>query len=151
MGLSNELSCEAGSFSCYLNIHRFLQPGFFLKLYFLALETWIAWSVSLSSCSYWFIHTQMWDHPVHQPAPCHVSSPPQLPVSTPPTSLMNISCLTPWLLDFHTVWFSGSSGNFLFLNLLLSFVWLCEEAKCIYLRLCLEPEVQFSNFLGSKS
>ena len=45
---------------------------------------------------------------------------------------MNVSSLTPWLSDFHTVWFSGSSGGFLFLNLLLSF-WLCKEAKCIYL------------------
>ena len=34
---------------------------------------------------------------------------------------MDVSSLTPWLLDFHTVRFSGSSGYFLFLNLLLSF------------------------------
>ena len=39
---------------------------------------------------------------------------------------MNVSSLTPWLLDFYTVQFSGSSGYFLFLNL-LSFFWLCEE------------------------
>ena len=54
---------------------------------------------------------------------------------------MNVSSLTPWLLDFHTVQFSGSSGCFLFLNWLLSFFWLCEEAKYIYL--CL--------YLGQKS
>ena len=48
---------------------------------------------------------------------------------------MNISSLTPWLSDFHTVWFSGSSGCFLFLNFLLCFFWLCKEAKCIYLHL----------------
>ena len=30
---------------------------------------------------------------------------------------MNVSSFTPWLLDFHTVQFSGSSGYFLFLNL----------------------------------
>ena len=48
---------------------------------------------------------------------------------------LTVCSLTPWLLDFHTVWFSGSSGYFLFLNLLLSFFWLCKEAKCIYLRL----------------
>ena len=31
---------------------------------------------------------------------------------SPPLILawMNVSSLTPWLLDFHTVWFSGSSG-----------------------------------------
>ena len=50
---------------------------------------------------------------------------------------MNVSSLTPWLSDFHTVWFSGSSGCILVLNLLLSFFWLCEEANCIYLCLCL--------------
>ena len=46
---------------------------------------------------------------------------------------MQISSLTPCLSDFHTVWYSGSSGYFLFLNLLLPFFWLCKEAKCIYL------------------
>ena len=46
---------------------------------------------------------------------------------------MIVSSLTPWLLDFHTVRFPSSSGYFLFLNLLLSFFWLYEEAKCIYL------------------
>ena len=46
---------------------------------------------------------------------------------------MNVSSLTPWLSNFHTVWFSGSSVLFLFLSLVLSFFWLCEEAKCIYL------------------
>ena len=51
--------------------------------------------------------------------------PPLIPV------WMNVSTLTPWLLDFHTVQFSGSSGYFLFLNL-LSF-WSCKEAKRIYL------------------
>ena len=45
---------------------------------------------------------------------------------------VNISSLTSWLLDFRTVQFSGNSGYFLFLNLLLYF-WLCKEAKCIYL------------------
>ena len=54
-------------------------------------------------------------------------SPPLLPV------WMNVSSLTPWLLDFHTVRFSDSSGYFLLLNMLLSFFWLCEEAKYIYL------------------
>ena len=34
---------------------------------------------------------------------------------------MNVSSLTPWLLDFHTIWFSVSSGCFLFLNCCPSF------------------------------
>ena len=37
---------------------------------------------------------------------------------------MNVSSLTPWLLEFHTVLFSGTSGCFLFLDLLLSLFWL---------------------------
>ena len=54
-------------------------------------------------------------------------SPPLLPV------WMNDSPLTALLSDFHTVWFPGSSHYFLFLNLLLSFFWLWEGAKCVYL------------------
>ena len=53
-------------------------------------------------------------------------SPPLLPV------WMNDSCLTPWLSDFHEVWFSDSSGCFLFLNWLLSFFWVCKDVKCFY-------------------
>ena len=60
---------------------------------------------------------------------------------------MNISSLTPWLLDFHTVQFSGSPGGFLFLNLLLSFLWLCEEAQCVYLRLHLARSLPLFLFL----
>ena len=51
---------------------------------------------------------------------------------------MYVSSLFPWLLDFHAIQFSGSSGWFLFLNWLLSFFWLCEEVKRIYLHLHLE-------------
>ena len=59
----------------------------FLRLYFPALEHWIARSVSLLICSSQLICTQMWDCLVHQLLPCCTSSPPQLPVSAPPTSL----------------------------------------------------------------
>ena len=95
MGLSSELSYEAGSFSHHCNPPIFLQPEV-LRLYFPVLETGVAWSVSLPSCSSWFICRQMWDcllcHPppcplVHQPLTCHTSSPPQLPIFTPPNSL----------------------------------------------------------------
>ena len=63
----------------------FLQPGI-LKPYFPELEPWVSHSVSLPSCSSWFIYMQMWDYPVHQPPPCCESSLPQLPISAPPTS-----------------------------------------------------------------
>ena len=86
MGLSNELSCEAGNFSHHLNPHRFFQSEP-LRLYFFILEPWVASSVSLPSCSSQFIHTQMWDHPLCQLLPCHESSLPQLPISALLTSL----------------------------------------------------------------
>ena len=148
MGLSNELSCETGSFSRHHNPHRFFQSEV-LSLYFPALDPWVAQSVLLPSCSSWFIHMQMWDQPALRLA-CQL--PPHLPSSSshcPAWSLlhpscpslplllvwMNVSSLTLWLLDFHTVQFSGISGCFLFLNLLLSYFWLCEEAQYVYLHL----------------
>ena len=140
MGLSNDLSFEAGSFSHQHNCHRFFQSEV-LRLYFPALEPWVEWSVLLPSCCSWLICMQMWDCLLHQLLPCCESPLPSCP--SPPILLvwMNVSSLTPWLLDFHTVRFSVSSGCFLFLNLLLSFFWLCEEAQCVYLHL----------YLGQKS
>ena len=68
---------------------------------------------------------------------CPAASPLHPGCPSPPLLLvwMNVSSLSPWFLDFHTVRFSVSSGCFLFLNLLLSFFWLCEEAQCVYLYL----------------
>ena len=86
MGLSNELSSEAGSFSCCLNPHRISQSKD-LRLYFPTLEPWVVWSLSLPSCSSQFICRQMWDCPLHQLPPCCESSPFWLPISAPPTSL----------------------------------------------------------------
>ena len=94
MGLSSELFCEAGSFSCHLNLHRCFQSEV-LRLYFPTLEPWVERFVSLPSCSSQFIYIQMWDHLFHQPLPCmvcqlppcHESSPPRLPISAPPTGL----------------------------------------------------------------
>ena len=132
MDLSKELSCKAGSFSRHLNPHRCFQSEA-LRLYFPALEPWIVLSVLLPSCSSQFISTGMWNCPVLKPLPCLESSTPGC-LSLPLLWVwMNVSSLTPWLPDFHTVQFSVSSGCVLFLNLLLSFFWLCEEAQCIYL------------------
>ena len=137
MGLSSELSCEAGTFSSHLNPHRFLKTEV-LRLYFPMLEPWVVWSVSLPSCSSWFICTQIWDRPLCQPPSHLVWEPPPCPpwsssyhlAASPlhPGCLslallqvwMNVSSLTPWFLGFQTVQFSVSSGCFLFLNLLLS-------------------------------
>ena len=61
---------------------------------------------------------------VHNLPPCWVCQPPPCCESSPPGCLspcllvvwMNVSSLSPWLSDFHTVQFSVSSGCFLFLN-----------------------------------
>ena len=89
----------------------------------------------------------MWDCqlPPCPPGLLATTLPPVL--STPPTGL-DECFLTPWLLDFHAVQFSSSSGVFcLFLNLLLSFFWLCKEAKCIYLCLQLGQKFQLQQIL----
>ena len=101
-----------------------LAPQFFLLVYLYAnvglpsspAATLPTWS---SSCC-------LATHPLHPSC----QYPPLLPV------WMSVS-LTPWLLDFHTGRFSGNYSCFMFLNLLLSFFWLCEEAQCIYLHLYL--------------
>ena len=100
--------------------------GFFqsevLRLYFPALKPWAAQSVLLPSCSSQFIRTQMWDPLVHQPLPHptwssshHIAIRPLHPSCLSPSLLlvwMNVSSFAPWLVGFHTVWFSVSSGLF---------------------------------------
>ena len=141
MGLLNELSCEAGSFSCHCNPHRFLQSEV-LRLYFPTLEPLVVWSVLFPSFSSQFTSMQMWDCPPPIPLPwsssCHLAAspfhtscpfPPLLPV------WMNVSSLTPWYwtsIQFNLLVFLVM---FLFLSLLLSFFWLCKKAKCVYLHL----------------
>ena len=74
---------------------------------------------------------------VSQPQPCqgllpyHGSSPPICPSPFLLPFWMNVS-LTPSLSKFHAVRLSGSSGCLLFLNWLLSFFWLYEEAKLFH-------------------
>ena len=122
VGLSNELSCEAGSFSCcHLNLHRCFHS-----------EVWgfisLPWNSGLSglspgppaAASPTLLHNPP-PHWVCQPPPCRESS---LPSCLSPLLLpvwVSVSSLSPWLLDFHTVRFSVSSGCFLFLNCCPSF------------------------------
>ena len=116
VALSNELSFEAGSFSrCLLNPHGCFQSevwGFISP----TLEPWVARSTLLPCHSSQFIYVWMWGLRVCQPPPCQDSSLPSCPSLPLLPVWMNVSCLSPWLLDFHTVWFSVSSGCFLFLN-----------------------------------
>ena len=64
---------------------------------------------------------------------------------------VNVFSLIPWLSDVHTVRFSVTSGCFLFLNLLLSLFWLCEEAKYIYLCLHLGQKSATCHILRRKN
>ena len=88
---------------------------------------------------------------VLQPLPCHESSLPNCP--SPPLLLvwMNVSSLTPWLLDSHTVRFSVSFLFCFVFKSLLSFSWLYKEAQCVYLCLHLDwkSPVLFFFFPGS--
>ena len=91
----------------------------------------------------WGLPAAAWPSPVHnltprwvrQLLPCHKSSPPPLPVSTPPTGLderfffISLVVRLPCSLIFCQFWL------FFVFKLLLSFFWLCEEAQCVYLRL----------------
>ena len=79
------------------------------------------WDGSLPRCPSWFLSTTRECGTTHSAGYCHClaatilcplcpgsRSPPLLPI------WMNISSLNPWLSDFHTVWFSGSTGYILF-------------------------------------
>ena len=103
-----------------------LAPPLFLLVYLHAnvglqgLPATILWGPQAAPC--W--SAAAWTNPlhnkppswVHQPPFCHHSSLPSC-VSLPLLPVwMNVSSLTPWLLDFHTLRFSVSSGCFLFLN-----------------------------------
>ena len=93
------------------------------------LEPWVAWTVSLPSCSSQFICMQGWEYllcqqppcPVCKPPPClpwsssHIfqeSSPPGFPSPPLLPIWMNVSSLTPSLSDFHTGRLSDSFGCF---------------------------------------
>ena len=74
-------------------------------------------------------------HWVHQLPPCCESSPPQLPISAPPTGLDECFFFTslvvglPYSSIFCQFWL------FFVFKLLLSFFWLCKEVQCVYLHL----------------
>ena len=145
MGLSNELFCEPGNF-CHVS-----PPQVFSVRGFEALFPRTG-TLDCVVCL-----TPQLFLPVYPHANMGLPSPPAARLATSPLhpggpSLplllvwMSVSSLTPWLSTFHTVQFSDSSGCFLFLNLLLSFFCLCEEAKCIYLRLRLGQKSYVKTF-----
>ena len=93
VGLSNELSCEAGSFSHCCNTHTFFQLEV-LRLHFpeLGCEVYLAPQLFLPV----YLHENVGlpslrvatlPALVLQLLPCHESSPPWLPITAPPTRL----------------------------------------------------------------
>ena len=123
-------TCDAGSFSCHHNPHmsfqsavlRLISPHWSPVLCGLSCSPVVPPGFSACKCG----TAPSASHPLTTHSLCPgCPSPPLLPV------WVTVSAITLWLLDFHTFWFSGSSGYFLFLNLLLSFFWLWEQAKCI--------------------
>ena len=148
MGLSNNLSCEAGSFSCCrLNPHGcpqsevsgFISPHWSPGLRGLFTSPAVPPGLSMHECGSTGSASCPTARPVPQsttslgppaaalPGPsaatlptshCPAASPLHPGCPSPPLLLvwMNVSSLSPWLLDFHTVQFSFSSGCFLFLN-----------------------------------
>ena len=119
MGLSNELFCEAGSFSrgC-LNPGRCFQSE--VEALFPRAGT-LDCVICLAPQLFLLVYLHANVGPPSPPAtPCHESSVPSSPTLPLLPVWMNVSSLTPWLSNFHTVRFSVNSGCFLFLNLLLS-------------------------------
>ena len=133
MGLSSELSCDSESFFCYLNPHRFFQSEV-LRLYFPALEPWVAQSVSFPSCSSWFIcQHRMWDHPVLQLLPCHTSSLPQLLISSPPTGLNECFFFNSLVVRLPYSSISWQFWLFFVFKFVVVLLLVIREAKYIYL------------------
>ena len=124
LGLSNELSCEAGSFSCcHLNPHRCFQSvvwGFISP----------RWSPGLGLLPCLPAAALL----------CVLSA--QLPISAPPTGLdecfffISLVVGLPYSLVFSQFWLY-------FVFKLLSFFWLCKEAQCVYLCLHLGWKSEF--------
>ena len=81
---------------------------------------------------------------VRQPLPCLESSPPRLPGSAPPTGLDECFFFISLVvrLPYSSIFCQFS---FFVFKLLLSSFWLCKEAQCVYLSLCLgqQPMINF--------
>ena len=135
MGLSNELSCEAGSFSCCcLNPPRVFSirglsfyllcwsPGLCGLLHSPAVPS----GFCMHECGAAGSSSCCTARPIHSTIRCLSGSTSRCIAASsvcpgcpsPPLLLvwMNVSSLTPWLLDFCAVRFSVSSGCFLFFN-----------------------------------
>ena len=165
MGLSNELSCEAGSssaaastptgvfnqrfealfsFAGALGCEVCFAPPPFLPVYLSvnvglrglpATTLWGLLAVALPA-----LFHNLPPHWVCKPPPCRKSSLPWLPVSTPPTSLDECFFFISLVVGLPYSSIFCQFWLFFVFKLLLSF-WLCEEAQCVYL--CLQATIIF--------
>ena len=129
-----------------------------LRLYFLKLEPWVAWSTALPRCSSLSIYVQMWGCgsascctacPVHSTihhlaGSTSQSSPPWLPISAPPTGLDECFFFISLVVGLPCVWIFCQL--WLFFVFKLSSFWLCEEVQCVYLSLHLGWKLPFIHF-----
>ena len=148
MGLSNKLSCEAGSFSCCcLNPHGCFQSevgGLFpcagalsCVVYFappLVLLVYLCANVGLRGLLAAALPAPSHNLPsLWVQLHCRESCPPWLPISAPPIGLderfffISLVVGLPYSSIFCQFWL------FFVFKLLLSFFWLCKEAQCVYL------------------
>ena len=125
VGLSNELSCEAGSFPCCCR----LNPTGVFNQWFEALFP----HAGTVGCAVYG-----W---VHQLPPCCESSLPCLPIPAPPTGLDGCFFFISLVVRLPYSSILSILVVFVF-KLLLSFFWLCEEAQCVYLCLHLGQELE---------
>ena len=140
MGLSSELFCEAGSFSDAASTTTGVFSQWFEALFSHAgtLGCAVCHRVLqllrrlLAAALPTLLHNPPPLRVCHPPLPCGESSLPTCPSPTLLPVWVNVSSLTPWLLDFHTVRFSVSSGCFLFLNCCLSFGWARRHSVSTY-------------------
>ena len=114
-GLSNELSCETGSFSCCRRPHRCFPVRGFEALF--PCTGALGCVVSLTPQLFLSVYLQADVGPPVLPAsasplPRVLST--QLPISAPPTGLDECFFSIQSCSDFHTVQFSGSYSYFLF-------------------------------------
>ena len=159
MGLSNELSSEAGSFSTAastatgvfsqrsealfpqagaLGCAVCFDPLLFLPVYLFA----NVGPQGLPATTLWGLPAAAWPALFHNPPPCWVhqlppcceSSLPCLPIPAPPTGLDGCFFFISLVVGLP---YSSIFCQFwlFFVFKLLSSFWLCEEAQCVYLHL----------------
>ena len=116
----------------------------FAPLTFLQVYLWANVGLQgLPATTLWVLLVEAWPALFHyppsrwvcQPLPCCESSPPRLPISTPPNCLDECFFFISLVVGLpYSLIFCQFFLVFVF-KLLLSFFWLCQEAQCVYLRL----------------